>query len=366
MFSPGISPSVVASILSTPGTPGAHEEVERVTFDKAVIHELRMPYAVGVMGPGASPGVAVATEDHGPAVAIAPPYREARPLAPGPGGCMALVHDPEVPAHLYAIMGCFVGYRFQGAGIYRLQAGREAQRVADLPFAHRIGLARRGGRRLLLAASLAEDKADAADWSRPGALHAAELEAGSDGRLELAPVVTGLHKNHGFLLAELEGRSTLLLGTQEGLLAVDLEASGTDWPVRQVLGGETSEMALLDLDGDGRPALVTIEPFHGNALRAYRRAAGGWSLFFEAELQFGHCVLAGPVAGRPSVLVSNRAGDKDLLLFAFDGAAAPPRRVVVDHGAAAANMVLLSHDGKDRILSANQAAGQIVMYTPRA
>jgi hypothetical protein len=336
-----------------------------VTFDKTVIHEMRMPYAVAVLGAGPGASVACGTEDHGPVIRIDPPYREAGPLASGPGGCMGMVPDPEKPSDLYAIMGCFPGYRFQGGGVYRIRAGAEPERVLDVPFAHRIGFAERGGRRSLLVASLAADKKDAADWSQPGAVYAAEL-AKDPAPLRLEPVLTGIHKNHGFLLARFEGRSSLLIGGQEGLLAIDLEAPGPPWPVRQVLPGETSEMALLDVDGDGEAELITIEPFHGNALRAYRRAPSGWTPFWEGELQFGHGLWAGTFLGMRSVLVSSRAGPKDLVLFQFDAAApARPRRIVLEPGAGAANMAVVSHAGKDHVLSANQAAGQIVLYTPR-
>jgi len=336
-----------------------------VTFDKTVIHEMRMPYAVAVMGAGPGASVVCGTEDHGPLVRIDPPYREARQLASGPGGCMGVAADPAKPSDQYAIMGCFPGYRFQGGGVYLIRAGTDPERVLDLPFAHRIGFGEHAGRRVLLAACLAADKKDAADWSQPGAVYAAEL--GDDPtRLRLEPVLTGIHKNHGFLLARFEGRSSLLIGGQEGLLAVDLETRGPRWPVRKVLPRETSEMALLDVDGDGRAELLTIEPFHGNTLRAYRRTPSGWTPFWEGELQFGHGLLAGAFLGMRSVLVSNRAGTKELVLFQFDPAAPErPHRIVLELGAGAANMAVISHAGKDHVLSANQAAGQIVLYTPR-
>ncbi len=336
-----------------------------MTFDRVVIHEMSMPYAMAVLGAGPGAPVACGTEDHGPLVRIDPPYAEARPLAAGPGGCMGVAADPARPADLYAIMGCFPGYRFQGGGIYRLRAGAEPERVLDLPFAHRIGFGERAGRRVLLAASLAADKKDAADWSRPGAVYAAEPDHDPT-RLRLEPVLTGIHKNHGFLLSRFEGRSSLLVGGQEGLLAIDLEEPGPRWPVRQVLPAETSEVALLDVDGDGEAELFTIEPFHGDALRAYRRAPSGWARFWEAELEFGHGLLAGAFLGGPGVLVSSRSGARELVLFRFDpGAPAGPRRIVLEQGAGAANMAVVSHAGKEHVLSANQATGQIVLYTPR-
>ena len=334
-------------------------------FEKRVIHQMRMPYALGPTGPGASPGVACATEDHGPLVVIDPPYREALPLAPGPGGCMSLVFDPDRPSDLYTIMGCFVGYNFQGGGIYRIRDQGTPERVLDLPFAHRIGFVRRGSRRYLLAASLASSKENPSDWDQPGAVYAAELGTDPATSLQLHPVLTGIHKNHGFLQVDYEGRPSVLIGGSEGLLALDLLAPEPSWPARQVLPGETSEVAVFDVDADGRAEIITIEPFHGNALRAYRKSSTGWHLFWETELNFGHCVVAGMFQGRRCVLVCNRAGGKELLLFQFpDDPGKKPRRIVVEEGAGAANLLVITYEGKDRIISANQTHAEIALYTP--
>lgn len=334
-------------------------------FDKAVIHQLSMPYAIGTFGAGPAPGIVCATEGHGPAVISDPPYRTARTLVDGPGGCMALLCDPEQAADLYAIMGCFAGYDFQGGAVYRVRPEGAAERVLDLPFAHRIGIARRGRSRYLIAAAIAAGKKDAADWSQPGALYAAEM--GAAGALgELVPILPGIHKNHGFLLTRFEGHRSLLIGCEEGLFDLDLESTGSAWPARWVLSQEVSEIAVADLDGDGKDELVTIEPFHGSAVRAYRLEGEAWNPFWDAEVSFGHCVLAGSFAGTASVLVSNRSGGKDLLLFQFSPEApARPERIVVEAGAGAATMLTLAVEGTDRIFSANQAAGEIVMYTPR-
>lgn len=277
---------------------------------------------------------------------------------------MAIAYDPERQGDLYAIQGCFLGYEFEGAGIYRLRGGGPLERILDLPFAHRIGLSRRGGHRFLLAASLAAGKKDKADWSQAGAVYAARLDGDEEPGLE--PVLPGLHRNHGFLLAPHEGRPSLLIGASEGLFAIDLESSGPRWPVRQVMGNEVSEVAVMDLDGCGEAEIVTIEPFHGSAVRAYKKTAQGYRLLFEAELQFGHCLLAQSFRGRPAVLVSSRAGGKELLLFLFEPGSLRSRRVVVEAGAAAANMLLVGRPGEERILSANQAAGEIALYTPVA
>ena len=99
-------------------------------------------------------------------------------------------------------------------------------------------------------------------------------------------------------------------------------------------------------------------------MRAYRRTTGGWQAFWETELDFGHCVLAGTFDGRPGVIVSNRAGSKSLLLFQFGaGGSMPPRKIVVEEGVGAANMLVLPRAGGDLLFAANQAAREIAVYS---
>ena len=339
-------------------------------FKKHSLVKLQMPYPLGVVVRNGKRCVVGATEDHGPIVIAEPPFHEAVEMVPGPGGCMALVAERERPDTLFAIMGCFVGYKFHTGGVYRIgpEQGNPAEKIIDLPFAHRIDFVNRGGTRFLIAATLAADKRDPADWSKPGTLYASRVPREPGERWELAPVLEGIHRNHGLLTARFMGRRSVLVSGTEGLFAADLDAGGADWDFQQVLGQEVSEIAVFDVDGDGADELITIEPFHGNSIHIYKLVGSRWQLAWEAGLDFGHGLLAGMLNGVRSVLVSNRAGNRDLLLFEF---AAPPgrgipdpKRHVVDPGAGAANMLVVRHDGADHIFSTNQAAGEIVSYTP--
>jgi hypothetical protein len=132
---------------------------------------------------------------------------------------------------------------------------------------------------------------------------------------------------------------------------------------------ETSEMALLDVDSDGKDELITIEPFHGGSLRIYRSEAPGWSLAWEGKIDFGHSLVARHVSGVPSILVSNRAGSRDLLLLQWKRRAQPaagalpdPERIVLEEGAGAASMLVLHHQGRDLVFSTNQVRGEVVVY----
>jgi hypothetical protein len=342
-------------------------------FKKHSLAKMHMPYPLGIVVRSGKRCVVAATEDHGPIMLARPPFREAVEMVPGPGGCMALAADNERPDELFAIMGCFVGYKFQTGGVYRIGPEPEnaAEKIIDLPFAHRIDFVDRGGSRFLIAATLAADKSDPADWSKPGCLYAARVPRAAGESWELAPVLEGLHRNHGLLVARFMGRRSVLVSGSEGLFAADLDSEGKDWSFQQVLSQEVSEIAVSDIDGDGAEELITIEPFHGNSARVYKRVSSRWQLAWETELEFGHCLLAGMLNGDRIILVSNRAGSRDLLLFEFDASPAggakgiaDPKRHVVDAGAGAANMLIVSHEGTDRIFATNQAAGEIVAHTP--
>jgi hypothetical protein len=287
---------------------------------------------------------------------------------------MALVCPAGREPGVFAIMGCFLGYKFQDGAIYRVVPGVkgaawECVRILDLPFAHRIAFVEKGGTRCLLAASIARDKADPADWTQAGTVSSCPVPKDPRGPWSLHPVLEGVHRNHGLLTGPLHGVPAVLVGGAEGIFAAPL--NGASWSWEKVTDRETSEIALFDIDSDGTDELITIEPFHGSSLRVYRPAVSGWTLAWEGRIDFGHSLLARNVNGVPGILVSNRAGSRDLLLLqwgkqahAAAGALPDPERIVLEEGAGAANMLVLRHEGRDLVFSTNQVRGEIVMYEP--
>ena len=333
-------------------------------FDKKVLFRFNMPYALGWMEKDGQRCAVAATEDHGPIVVSKPPFTSAQVLVDGPGGCMSLVSHPRFPGQLFAIMGCFLGYNFHGGALYRITASgakTETKKLVDLPFAHRMEVVERAGVPTMLLANLSALKDSPQDWSRPGTVYALPLGETEGGALEV--LLPGIHKNHGFLKTELRGRPTVFISGSEGLFSLDVEAPD-GWTFQPVLPQEVSEIAVFDLDGDGEPELVTIEPFHGNVLAVYKQHQGVWTRVWEAPLDYGHCVLADTVFGRPSIVVSNRAGTKDLLLYQFHGpdTLTRPTRTVVESGVGAANMLVVHRPEGDLILATNQVAGELVRY----
>jgi hypothetical protein len=339
-------------------------------FAKRVLATLKAPYPLGILRQDGAPRVVISTEDHGPVLLAAPPYLEASEMLPGPGGSMALVEDPARQGELYAIMGCFPGYKFQEAAVYRIrqEAGAwTSSRIVPLPFAHRIDFVTCAGARYLVAASLAQDKSDPSDWSRPGCLYACLVPRLPSEAWTLTPVLEGIHRNHGLCVTSFRGKRTLLVSGTEGLFAADLQQG---WTFELVMEKEISEIAVSDIDADGEEELVTIEPFHGDTLCVYKRASGGWEKAWEGEIAFGHGLTAGTLGGAPVILASNRAGSRDLVSFQFPRAAARPANrlgrpspTVVDAGVGAANMLILRHGDTDLVFSTNQASGEVAVYS---
>jgi len=316
-----------------------------------------MPYALGWLTHQGERCVVAATEDHGPVVISRPPFERAEVLVPGPGGCMSLLENPRKPGELFSIMGCFLGYNFHGGAVYRI-AGGTANKLIDLPFGHRLEIVDRPDGRFLLASNLASTKDSPQDWTRPGSLYALPLD--TEWKELGTPVLENLNKHHGMFQGTLNGRPTFMVSAQQGVFSLDLRSPG--WAFARVLDHEVSEIALFDLDGDGNDELVTIEPFHGNVLAVYKAVNGHWSRTWDAELDYGHCVIAGLFQNRPSVLVSSRAGNKDLVWWDFS--ASVPQKTVVAEGVGTANLLVAKALGEDIILATNQARGELVRYSP--
>lgn len=336
-----------------------------MSFEKQVLYEFNMPYALGWMEIDGQRCIVGATEDHGAIVVSPPPYTSARILVDGPGGCMSLVSHPRLPGELYAIMGCFLGYNFHGGALYRIRASNqsvECEKLVDLPFAHRMEVVERGGEAIMILANLASSKDSPLDWTRPGTVYS--LPLGRSAQEPLQVLLPHIHKNHGFLKTKFQGRATVLISGAEGLFSLDLDAP-EEWKFARVLPQEVSEIAVFDLDGDGEDELITIEPFHGNVLAVYKKREDQWARVWETELNYGHCVLADTIEGKSSILVSNRAGNKDLLMFQFQtGASAfeDVSRTVVESGVGAANMLIVHQPQGTLIIATNQTQGQLVRY----
>ena len=279
-----------------------------------------------------------------------------------PGGVMSFVPAPGHSDLFYSIMGLFPPFVGMEAGVFlhrRKAEGWETVKAMALPFAHRCDILEKEGRSWLFAASCSKFKENPADWAQSGELYVIPLdpETGLPGTPEL--VYDRIWRHHGMLKARIQGDDTLLFSGAEGIFYMAREDGR--WAVRRLFDHEVSEFGLIDLDGDGADELVTIEPFHGNALNVYKRSSDGWDKLYTDELWFGHGLSCGLFRGEPVVVVGNRRGPLTLNLYRrlADGSFA---REILEDQAGPTQTQVFSADGTDYILSANQLKNEVALY----
>ncbi len=290
------------------------------------------------------------------------------------GGMMHILPIPGRPGRYVAAMGMYAPFIGKDAAIYLLGSGAapldawSVDRLFAMPFAHRLGLCVFDGRLFLFVATVSSHKENPEDWSRPGQLFVEDFDASLEsGEWQLKTISDQIHRNHGMWNGTLDGEQVLLVSGAEGVFAVRRQtASASGFALEQLVAGEVSEMVVADLDGDGVDEMVTIEPFHGETLRVYRRSTDGeWASVWQTDdLSFAHGLNVIPHGDLPLVVVGNRRQGMELLAFDFAAKLTAPRRTVIDSGVGPTQIEPISdgRDGVARFVSCNQGAGEVSRY----
>jgi hypothetical protein len=282
-----------------------------------------------------------------------------------PGGVMSFIPVPGNPDLFFSIMGLFPPFIGAEAGVFmHIRSGEkwETQKAMDLPFAHRCEIIVRNGKNYLFAASVSKYKENPADWSKPGEMYLIRLE--DDIRLPLKPemIDNTLTRNHGMLRAQIEGTETVCMSGVDGIFYFE-QQPGDKWVKKMLFDKEVSEFCFIDLDGDGVDELVTIEPFHGEALNVYKRNGRQWKLKFSDSLSFGHGLSCGILNAEPVIVAGNRRGSFTLDVFKvtdFDKGSFS--REVLEEDAGPTQTQVFTAGNTDYILSANQKKNEVAVY----
>lgn len=333
---------------------------------KRVLAELEAVYAVSQLVIDGKLHFVAATESYGSCLLFSPPDWTPSVVWDGPGGTMTLCQLPDRDASMLAIQRFFPIFKSEEARIVLARAGESITEpwtvtlLAEMPFAHRCDVVSVGGAPYLVAASLCGGKDYQDDWSRPGAVCVSPLPTTAGAPCDLQVVLSGISKNHGLQVATIDGRQTVLVSGEEGLWAIRVpDNPGDTWQSVCMINGCISDVYSYDLDRDGEPEMVTIEPFHGDILRLYKRSGNTWNPIFESDINFGHAIWAGAILGAPTVIVGSRGGEKNLTVFqARSGDLSRMDSIVLDAGVGSTQVAV----SENLVLSANHATGQVVMY----
>ena len=123
-----------------------------------------------------------------------------------------------------------------------------------------------------------------------------------------------------------------------------------------------------DLDGDGELEYATIEPWHGEYFRVWKRIGGSWKKVFEhpEASEFYHVVVEGRLRGESVFLGGCRRGSQHL--FYLRAARKHPleiEAVTIENGVGPSNALIFQDGDRDIIVSANREIGQAALYYVR-
>ncbi|MBR0153231.1 MAG: hypothetical protein IJM26_05555 [Lachnospiraceae bacterium] len=252
----------------------------------------------------------------------------------------------------------------------------EIRTLCHVPFVHRFGILSRGGVNYLIACALKTGHEYKNDWRFPGACFGAELPKDLSGfdedhQLEMSPIMDGMLKNHGYAKISHGGHDAALVACEEGSFIFDPPmVRGGEWEVTQVSTVPSSDSILLDLDGDGKPELGCISPFHGNSLTIYHldehdNYVPQWKYEApEKETEMIHATWACEMLGRPTWIIGWRKGTKNTIAITWDAEAGNYKCEFIDQNTGCANaMHFKNAEGVDIVVGTNREIDEVAYYT---
>jgi hypothetical protein len=338
-------------------------------IEKRFLAEMNRCYAAASIQVDGATRLLLATEGEGPCLAwTGPDYQDSHPVWDGPGGTMAMVPVPGTNGEFLAVQKFFRMFQWEEAKLVHVrplaEGGYQVSDLLRLPYIHRFDLLPAGGRLHFLGCTLATSKQAKDDWTDPGRVWVGEYTG--PGNLEVRELRAGFNQNHGYSRLDTPDGPVGLVTCQQGAFRVAPPARpGADWTVDQFMDWPISDIAAVDLDGDGELEYATIEPFHGSRFRVWKRYAGRFELVYEHPevSEFYHVVVATRLAGTPGFLGGCRRGRQQL--FFLRAAATSPLRlapVLIDEGVGPSNVAVVHERGRDIIVAANREKAEAAIY----
>ncbi|MDR0577321.1 MAG: hypothetical protein LBI87_07250 [Candidatus Accumulibacter sp.] len=298
----------------------------------------------------------------------APAYDTAHTVWDGPGGTMSIVPIPGTDGEFLAVQKFYRFWDWEEAKVVHVRpTGEDGYEVTDilhLPYIHRFDLLTVGGRHYFIAGTLTTRKATRDDWSSPGKIWIGEYQG--VGPLSVSVLKDGITQNHGYSRLEREGVMRGLITGREGAFEVTPPRTPeSDWRVRQFMDWPISDIAALDIDGDGELEFATIEPFHGEYFRIYKKIGGRYERIFEHPevTEFYHVVVGAKLAGEPVFIGGCRRGRQQL--FYVRARQTDPlilEAVLIEEGVGPSNVHVLHEKDRDILVAANRETAEAAVY----
>lgn len=342
---------------------------------KKIIAEMNLCYAVTMFSGSDSESFLVATEKAGPCVRFALDGTPIETVWEGPGGVMTMAQVPGRGDQFLSTQE-FYSPNCGGDDARIVSCTRHAdgtwkiETLCDLPYVHRFGLLKApDGRYWLIACTIKTACEYKEDWRTQGKVYVALLpekpeEYNRDHPLRLTELMSG-YKNHGFFMPS--DKNYALISTEEGVFRFTPPENPTgEWRIKSLLKKPVSDITEVDFDGDGRPELLTLSPFHGDTMSVFHLDENGNyqpEYQFPAEFPFLHAIWSGELHGEPCAIIGHRKGERDLLRVWYDRAAREYRLERLDHDCGPANVLAYSDGVREFIVAANRETNEVALYS---
>ena len=380
-------------------------------FEKKFLTELNRCYATGQIEYNGERLALLATEGEGACFAYAAPdYDQQRIVWSAPGGTMSFVPLSGTNGEFLSNQKFFRMFQWEEATIVWVRPQADGtfavKELFTLPYIHRFDvLTAADGSQYFIGCTLATKKETKEDWSSPGKIYVAELPADLNQPIHLTVLKDGLTQNHGYSRVTWNGHEASMVGAREGAFIVTPPAAaGQDWTIEQIMDWPVSDLAAIDLDGDGELEIATIEAFHGQYYRIYKLKGGHYERIYEhpEASEFYHVVVSATLRGRPAFIGGCRRGKMQLFcVTAADsagcgagcgarngagvgGAAEAEAEIssgtgmvgqsesqaavltlettLIDEGVGPSNVSVINEADRDVIVSANREKGEAALY----
>lgn len=336
-------------------------------FEKIYSRKLERCYAVGAVRPGGETRILFATEGQGKCIQISPEGEEGKPVWFGPGGTMCFVPVPGKDGDFLAVQNFFPTFDSKHAVIVWCSPERDGswrvKTVLNLPYVHRFDILSAGGVHYFVGCTLCTSKTDREDWSDPGKIWVGRLPDSPDEEIQAEVLYEGLLKNHGYCHAVIDGKECGFATCESGVYRIDPpETEGGAWQVTHLFDKPTGDVAVWDIDGDGREEYLMIHPFHGEEITLYRLEEGSFRPVWSCgrEIEFGHTVCGGVLCGKPCFLLGYRKKAGELLCLTFEKGEFRLQEICA--GGGPSNSMIINGEKGDFVVCANRQVGEAALF----
>ncbi|MDQ0360671.1 hypothetical protein [Breznakia pachnodae] len=282
------------------------------------------------------------------------------------GGTMSIIPIPNKKNEFLAVQDFYLKVSPSKAKIVWGKYGENGWEIKDvlyLPYLHRFDIYDVNGVNYFIAATIATVKENKEDWRSPGKIYIGKMNDNLEDGIELTVLKDGLFRNHGYFSRIENGQYIGYFGSDQGILKVTPpQKEDGEWKSETIMEGTISEIAIMDIDGDGEDEIMTIEPFHGNQIYIYKKDGNEYKRVYEYrnEIDFAHTLVATTLRGVPTFLAGVRRNDCELFYVQYiDGKF---ETTVIERGCGPANLAVVNQKDQDLIIAANHTLNEAAVY----